>query len=140
MILVYYLINTTKQRYNGGEKVKFDNNLPIYLQIINLIKRKIASGEMKGGDKLPSVREFSKELKVNPNTIQRAYQELEREEVIFTKRGMGSFVTEDQEKIINLKKNIATNVVKKFMEEMKEIGFKKEEILEIIKEEKAEEE
>ena len=87
----------------------FNDNLPIYIQIMNLLKSKMVSGEISGGDKLPSVREFSKELKVNPNTIQRAYQELEREELVFTQRGMGTFVTEDIEIIKRLKKNMATN-------------------------------
>ncbi len=68
--------------------MEFNDNLPIYIQIMNLIKSSIASGEIRGGgDKLPSVREFSKELKVNPNTIQRSYQELERENIVFTQRG-----------------------------------------------------
>ena len=110
----------------------FNENLPIYIQIMNLLKSKMVSGEISGGDKLPSVREFSKELKVNPNTIQRAYQELEREELVFTQRGMGTFVTEDIEIIKRLKKNMATNVVNNFLTEMKKIGFSSNEIIEII--------
>lgn len=94
----------------------------------------MVSGEISGGDKLPSVREFSKELKVNPNTIQRAYQELEREELVFTQRGMGTFVTEDIEIIKMLKKNMATNVVNNFLMEMKKLGFNSNEIIEIISE------
>lgn len=112
----------------------FNENLPIYIQIMNLLKSKMVSGEISGGDKLPSVREFSKELKVNPNTIQRAYQELEREELVFTQRGMGTFVTEDIEIIKKLKKNTATNVVNNFLTEMKKIGFSSNEIIEIISE------
>lgn len=112
----------------------FNENLPIYIQIMNLLKSKMVSGEISGGDKLPSVREFSKELKVNPNTIQRAYQELEREELVFTQRGMGTFVTEDIEIIKMLKKNMATNVVNNFLMEMKKIGFSSNEIIEIISE------
>ncbi len=112
----------------------FNENLPIYIQIMNLLKSKMVSGEISGGDKLPSVREFSKELKVNPNTIQRAYQELEREELVFTQRGMGTFVTEDIEIIKRLKKNMATNVVNNFLTEMKKIGFSSNEIIEIISE------
>ncbi len=112
----------------------FNENLPIYIQIMNLLKSKMVSGEISGGDKLPSVREFSKELKVNPNTIQRAYQELEREELVFTQRGMGTFVTEDIEIIKMLKKNMATNVVNNFLMEMKKLGFNSNEIIEIISE------
>lgn len=112
----------------------FKDNLPIYIQIMNLIKSKMVSEAISGGDKLPSVREFSKELKVNPNTIQRAYQELEREELVYTQRGMGTFVTEDVEIIRRLKKNMATNVVNNFLMEMKKLGFNSNEIIQIISE------
>lgn len=112
----------------------FNDNLPIYTQIMNLIKKRIVAGELKGGDKLPSVRELSTELKVNPNTIQRSYQELERENLVFTQRGMGTFVVEDEASIKGLKKNMASNVVKSFIEDMKSLGFTSEEIIELINE------
>ena len=112
--------------------MEFSNNLPIYIQIMNLIKTKIVSGEMNGGDKLPSVREFSKEVKVNPNTIQRAYQELEREELVFTQRGMGTFVTENVVTIKNLKKSMATELIDQFFNEMRKLGFSTEEIKEMM--------
>ncbi|NLY76627.1 MAG: GntR family transcriptional regulator [Tissierellia bacterium] len=112
----------------------FNNNLPIYIQIMNLIKSRIISGNISGGDKLPSVRDLSKELRVNPNTIQRAYQELEREGLVFTQRGMGTFATEDMEIIKNLKKTIATDLVDKFFIEMKKLGFTSHEVKEIVSE------
>lgn len=112
--------------------MEFNNNLPIYIQIMNLIKTKMASGEISGGDKLPSVRELSKNLKVNPNTIQRAYQELEREGLVFTQRGMGTFVSEDTITIKNLQKSMATELVNKFFMEMKNLGLQKGEIKELI--------
>lgn len=112
----------------------FNNNLPIYIQIMNLIKSRIISGSISGGDKLPSVRDLSKELRVNPNTIQRAYQELEREGLVFTQRGMGTFATEDMEIIKNLKKTIATDLVDKFFIEMKKLGFTSHEVKEIVSE------
>ncbi len=114
--------------------MEFNENLPIYIQIMNLIKGKMTSGEISGGDKLPSVRELSKELKVNPNTIQRTYQELEREDLVFTQRGMGTFVTEDTEIIKELKKSMATDVVNGFLMEMKKLGFNSNEIMDIISE------
>ncbi|NMB28011.1 MAG: GntR family transcriptional regulator [Tissierellia bacterium] len=112
----------------------FNDNLPIYIQIMNLIKGKIVSGEIGKGDKLPSVREFSKKLKVNPNTVQRTYQELEREGLVFTQRGMGTFVTEDKEVIKKFKKGMATNIVNNFLIEMKKLGFTPSEIMDIISE------
>lgn len=110
----------------------FTENLPIYVQIMNLIKKRIIIGELKEGKKLPSVRELSTELKVNPNTIQRSYQELEREDLVFTQRGMGTFVTEDNEIIKELKKNMASDVVIGFIKEMKSIGYNSKEIIELI--------
>ncbi len=110
----------------------FNDNLPIYMQIMNFIKKKIITGELKGGDKLTSVRDLSTELKVNPNTIQRSYQELERENLVFTQRGMGTFVTEDMEIIKDLKKTMATGIVEGFVEEMKSLGYNPAEIVDLI--------
>lgn len=139
-VLVYYTTNTPLQYSAGGEKVNFESNLPIYIQIMNLIKTKIVSGELGRGDKLPSVRELSKELKVNPNTIQRAYQELERDEFVYTQRGMGTFVTENTETIQNVKRSMATGLIDQFFSEMKNLGFTTDEIKEMVSQWLAEEE
>lgn len=112
--------------------MEFSSNLPIYLQIMNLIKTKVVSGEINGGEKLPSVRDFSKELKVNPNTIQRAYQELEREELVITQRGMGTFVTKDIHTIGKLKQSMATELINRFITEMENLGFQSAEIKTMI--------
>ena len=77
--------------------INFDPNIPIYIQVIDKIKKDIITGRLRGGDKLPSVRELSQDLKVNPNTVQRSYQELEREAITFSKRGMGTYVVEDKD-------------------------------------------
>lgn len=113
--------------------MKFENNLPIYVQIVDYIKKQIVKRELKEGDKLPSVREIATNLKVNPNTVQRSYQELEREDLVYTQRGMGTFVTEDTEKIYELKRNMAFSMVNDFVENMKEIGFSLEEMIDLIK-------
>lgn len=114
--------------------MKFNDNLPIYIQIMSLIKKRIIIGELKEGEKLASVRELSIELKVNPNTIQRSYQELEREDLVFTQRGMGTFVTEDKNIIHELKKNMAASIVEEFLSSMKSLGFNEKEIKELINE------
>ena len=112
--------------------MKFDDNQPIYIQIIEYIKRKIINLELKEGDKLPSVRELSQELTVNPNTVQRSYQELERENLVFTQRGMGTFVTEEIEVIKRLKVEMASTIVNGFISEMKSLGFNLAEITDLI--------
>ena len=114
----------------------FNNNFPIYIQIMNLIKSDIVSGKISGGDKLPSVREYSKELKVNPNTVQRTYQELEREGLVFTQRGMGTFVTEDLDIIKSLKKDMASEIIHSFLGAIiseKKYGIEDEDILNAIR-------
>lgn len=110
----------------------FKDNLPIYIQIMNYIKKEIAIKKIQEGEQLPSVRELSSKLTVNPNTIQRAYNELERENLVFTQRGMGTFATEDTEKIENLKVKMAKDLVDNFLMEMKSLNFTREEIKKLI--------
>lgn len=109
-----------------------DSKIPIYVQIIDYMKRKIISGELKGGDRVPSVREYASELKVNPNTIQRVYTELENEKLIYTQRGIGKFVTEDNAIISRTKKDLFNETIDKFIQDSKELGFSKHEIVTII--------
>ncbi|HLR21090.1 MAG TPA: GntR family transcriptional regulator [Tissierellaceae bacterium] len=115
--------------------MKFNDNLPIYMQIMNYIKNKIIAEEFSDGDKLPSVRELSEKLKVNPNTIQRSYQELERNELVFTKRGMGRFVTGDKERLEKIKVDKASNLINEFIKDMYSLGFKNKDIINLINEE-----
>ncbi|HHV74207.1 MAG TPA: GntR family transcriptional regulator [Thermoanaerobacterium sp.] len=115
-------------------KVEFNEKMPIYIQIMDMIKRDIVTKKLNGGDKLPSVREMAESLKVNPNTVQRAYQELERENVTYTQRGMGTFITENTEKLASLKREMAKEIAESFVTGMRSLGFNSNEILEIIKE------
>ncbi len=114
--------------------IKFNEKSPIYIQIINEIKKDIVSEKLKPGDKLPSVREMSAKLKVNPNTLQRVYQELERENVTYTQRGTGTFVKEDIGMIKNLKREMSKEIIENFIHGMKNLGFTKEEIIDIVEE------
>lgn len=101
----------------------FDPNIPIYIQIVNSIKRDIITGAVKPGDRLQSVRERAEALTVNPNTVQRAYQELEREGVSETRRGTGSFITQSDELIGNLKSEMAEGILDAFVTGMSALGF-----------------
>lgn len=112
--------------------IKFEPKIPIYIQIMNLIKRDIVTGKLKVGDKLPSVRELASELQVNPNTLQRTYQELEREGITYTQRGMGTFIREDDTMISELKKDMAKEILNNFIEGMLNLGFTGEEIIKVI--------
>ena len=79
---------------------EFDNNKPIYLQLVDIIKLKIISKELKPGSKLSSVRDMAQEFGVNPNTMQRALSELERENLLYSQRTSGRFVTDNEESSI----------------------------------------
>jgi GntR family transcriptional regulator len=113
-------------------QLKFDEQIPIYIQIMNSIKLDIVTKKISGGDKLPSVRELSERLKVNPNTTQRAYQELEREGITYTQRGTGSFVCEDQGMVKKLKMEMAEETIQNFIDGMTKLGYSAGEIVEII--------
>ena len=105
----------------------FDNNIPIYLQLVEEIKKYIISGKLKIGERLPSVRDFANTFKVNPNTMQKALQELEELKLIYTERTNGKFVTEDKKLIDKFKKQHADNLSKRYFQNMESIGFTKEE-------------
>lgn len=112
----------------------FDNHRPIYVQIMAYINSQITRGIWKPGEKLPSVREFAIEAGVNPNTVSRTYMELERQEIVQSKRGQGTFVTENQEIIHTLKKTQAATQVDGFIENMRNLGLTKDEILSLVQE------
>lgn len=114
--------------------IELNSKEPIYLQIIAHVKKKIVSGELKGGERILSVREYASEIKVNPNTIQKVYFELENQGLIYTQRGIGKFITEDEEKIIGLRQELFNETIDKFIKDSKELGFTKESILAIISE------
>lgn len=112
--------------------LEFDDKMPIYLQIMDRIKMDIVTEKLKAKDKLPSVREMAMTLKVNPNTLQRAYQELERLGIVYTQRGMGTFVGEKNNMVDELKEEMAKEVMDSFILGMKRLGFKEDEIMERI--------
>lgn len=113
-------------------KFNFDNNIPIYLQLVAELKRDIISGKLSAGERLPSVRDLALQLKVNPNTVQKALVELEDIGLVFTERTNGKFVTEDNSLIEKYKQEYANTMTQKYMETMEKIGLNKNEILLLI--------
>ncbi|WP_411168958.1 GntR family transcriptional regulator [Clostridium sp. MB05] len=114
--------------------LELNSKEPIYLQIIAYIKKKIVSGELRGGERVLSVREYATELKVNPNTVQKVYAELENQNLIYTQRGIGKFVTEDENIINDLRQELFNETIDKFIEDSKALGFTRQTILAIISE------
>ena len=101
----------------------FDNERPIYIQLVELIRIDIISGKYPKGQKLPSVRELALMMKVNPNTMQKALVELEDEKLIYTERTNGKYVTEDEILIEKIKKQLAQEKVNNYLNSMKNIGI-----------------
>lgn len=112
--------------------MEFDERMPIYIQIINSIKKDIIAGKIKGGEKLASMREMAERYKVNPNTMQRVYQELEKDGITYTQRGMGTFITEDAAKVELIKLSAAGELIETFINGMRGLGFGSDEIKKYI--------
>jgi len=109
------------------------SGIPIYLQIFNQVKRASASGLLKPGDQISSVRELALELTVNPNTIAKAYQELEREGIIKTVRGVGTFVAENVVKLVDEERiKVLTAAVDKVLVEAHHLGFAEDEVIKLF--------
>ena len=117
----------------------FRSDLPIYSQLVERIKLGIVSGNFRPGERLPSVRDMAAEAGVNPNTMQRALQELERDGMVYAQRTAGRFVTEDMRVIEHTKKQFAEEQIRSFLNAMGKLGYRREEILSLLAEEKEEE-
>jgi DNA-binding transcriptional regulator YhcF (GntR family) len=114
-------------------KINFDPSTPIYSQIIDGFKREICSGALKPGEKVLPVRELAMELGVNPNTLQRAMSELEREGLLYTERTSGRYVTQDSQLIFNVRKELSAGLAADFLKKMTALGCSADEIIELIK-------
>ena len=105
---------------------------PIYTQILEEMKRRIISGYYQPGDKLMAVRELAQEARVNPNTMQKAMTELERENRVYTVRTTGRYITEDVELIAKAKKEFAASHIKDFCLQMQALGYDKKEMIQLL--------
>ena len=112
----------------------FDNERPIYIQLVEMIRIDIVSGKYQKGQKLPSVRELALIMKVNPNTMQKALSELEDFKLIYTERTNGKYVTNDQKLIDKLRLKYADELSEKYLNSMKDIGFNELDTIEHLKE------
>ena len=112
----------------------FTPDRPIYLQLQERLKLAIVSGLHPPGDKLPAVRDLALEAAVNPNTVQRALVELEREGLVHTQRTSGRFVTEDAAVIEKMKNDLAMEMIDAFLEKMSAIGYGIKETAQMITE------
>lgn len=100
-----------------------DSSRPIYSQIIEKVSLDIVSGKYQPGDKLPSVRDLAAQAGVNPNTMQKALSELERENLVHSARTSGRFITEDKDMIEKMREELASSQIKEFLDKMSQMGF-----------------
>ena len=102
---------------------EFQDHLPIYAQLMDTLKRRIITGRYLPGEKLPSVRELAAEAGINPNTVQRAFSELEREGLIYTQRATGKYVTDNADEIRSARQALAKAQVAAFLSNMQSLGY-----------------
>lgn len=111
----------------------FEASKPIYMQIAEKTYQKIIRGEIKPGEKLPSVREMAIQSGVNPNTIQRAYSEMERMGRVESKRGQGTFVVESESIVEELKESMQAEIIGQFVKNMEDLGFSRKQMMNGLK-------
>ncbi|MGM0903693.1 GntR family transcriptional regulator [Mesobacillus maritimus] len=113
----------------GGD---FQASKPIYMQIVDKITSEIVQRKRQPGDKLPSVREMAVQMGVNPNTVQRTYAELERLSIVETRRGQGTFVSDNKDLTEELGRNMQDVIIKSFIQKMEEIGVDKKQLVRLL--------
>ena len=113
---------------------QFNSNQPIYLQIVERVKKEIITGQLKADEQLATVRDLALKYQVNPNTVQRAFSELEREGLVRSERTAGRFVSSNDKFIDSLKKQMIEEKVKAFVHELNQLNISLNESLEYIKE------
>ena len=116
-------------------KWQFSNDAPIYSQLIAQIKVGIVTGAFPPGERLPSVRDLATEAGVNPNTMQRALAELERDGLVYSQRTAGRFVTEDKLMIEQAKLGLAREQIQQFLQSMSRLGYEKAEMVALLQKE-----
>lgn len=115
--------------------MEYDSRTPIYLQVVDMLKRRMVRGEIRPGDKLPSTRALALEYGVNPNTAARIYDEMEALGLCHTERGLGTFMTDDASVVQKLRRQMAKQLTRDFVREMAALGYTAEQMKQAIGEE-----
>lgn len=111
-----------------------NSNEPIYIQVIKHFKRQVAKGDLKAGDTIPSRRELAVSLNINPNTVQKAYKEMENMGIIKTVKNQQSTITDDEKILSSVRNELIKDSLNVFLSDMKSIDIKKEELVKLINE------
>lgn len=117
--------------------MEFNASQPIYKQIIDDFKKKLIRSELKEGDKIPSQREYAEQVRVNPNTVQRAYREMESMNMVETLRGQGTYISISADRLEEIKMEMAVNLIDYFISEMASLGYSREDMFKILEQEQS---
>ena len=115
--------------------MQYDPNTPIWLQVMTLLKTDIVTGKSAPGSKLPGGRDLALKYTINPNTAARVYQELEKAGLCETRRGLGTFVTTDEKRILVLRDEMARKAAEEYLAQLSLLGFTREEAAQKLLEE-----
>lgn len=116
-----------------------DSDRPIWAQLVERLKTQIVSGYYPPGSRLPTVRDLAAQASVNPNTMQKAFTELERTGLVVTMRTSGRIVTQDTDRILQARAELASEQLEQFWEQMGRLGFSQEEIWTLLNQKKEKE-
>lgn len=114
--------------------IKFNNRDPVYVQVIRHFKVQIATGIFEPGQEIPSRRELANQMKINPNTAQRAYKEMEEQGLIFTERNLPSRITNNADVIKAVREELILEAVHSFIASVQTINVPLDEVLHLVKE------
>ncbi|MEI3604210.1 GntR family transcriptional regulator [Pseudogracilibacillus sp. SE30717A] len=115
-------------------RLKLDSRAPVYVQVIQYFKEQIASGTLEKGEEIPSRRELASQLKINPNTVQRAYKEMEEAKLIYTEGNMPSKITNDEEVIKSVRDQLLEEAIQNFISSVHTLNIPLEELIPLVKE------
>ena len=113
--------------------MKFNQNIPIYLQIMKDIEYSLIAGKYISGERMDTVRELAVQYGVNPNTVQRALSELERNQLVYSERTNGRFITDDHDRIDMLRNDFVSDKIDAFIKEMRLLGVMDDQIIEHVR-------
>lgn len=119
--------------------IQFNTRSPVYIQVVDYFKKKMALGELKAGEEMPSRRELATELKINPNTVQKAFKEMEDQQLITTERNRPSRVTTDDHVLKQIRTELVDDAVAVFVESIQELDVTMDELVDKIKRQYGEE-
>ena len=114
-------------------EVNFNKRDPVYVQVVQHFKQEIANGNLAPGEEIPSRRELARKLKINPNTAQRAYKEMEEANLIYTEGNLPSTVTTDKKVILEVREELLLTAVNIFVNAIRPINIPVDELLQLVK-------